>query len=153
MQGFVTGMLPEVDGIAQQDLLSAAVSEVNWLELARAKCDEIIEEWTREASEAGADAAKSAATWTVDGNVGEAYAPTMLKMLSDGDPQVYDYLPRRPDLSGEYADDVTPLSLAREITSLEDPDPDLIDALADAYEAGVSETFEAACEAELRKAL
>jgi hypothetical protein len=72
--------------------------------------------------------------------------------MSDGDPALDDYLPARPNLSGEWADGLTPLALAREITGDDDPAAELIDRLAEAYDDAVAETFEQACEAELRAA-
>lgn len=112
------------------------------------------DEFTREAYERGADAARAAASWTADGNTRPEDAARVLAMLRDGDPEADDFLPRRPDLSGEFADDPTPATLAEEITGLDlgagtDENVALIDAIADAFERGVSETFEEACEAEL----
>lgn len=119
-----------------------------------------------EASELGRDAGRAAASWIVDGNTDTAQIPGILKMLDDGDPRADDYMPRRPDLSGEWGGDPTPLSIAREITGKSpryvlagerdprdgDPSPELIEALAKAWEEGVDETFSEACESELRKA-
>jgi len=102
---------------------------------------------------AGIEAARNAASWTTDGTTDVLDASRLLAMLDDGDPAAYDYLPRYPDLSGEWADDPTPLSLAREITGDDDPAPDVIDALAEAWEEAVAETFTDACEAELRRFL
>lgn len=102
------------------------------------------EAWAR-----GEDDARAAASWIADGNTKTEAIHQLLTMMEDGDPAVDDYLPRRPNLSGEFADDLTPLSLAREITGQDDPDPDTIDMIADAYEEAVSETFEGACQEEL----
>jgi hypothetical protein len=72
--------------------------------------------------------------------------------MRNGDPAADDYLPQRPNLSGEWADDLTPARLYERITGKTaglaigcTP----IDALADAYDDGVSETFGLACEAAL----
>jgi hypothetical protein len=102
------------------------------------------------AFERGVEAARTAASWAADGNTDPRGILRVLAMIEDGD-DVGQYLPRRPDLSGEWADDRTPLSLAREVTALDDPSPDTIDELAEEFMRGVDETFEAACEAELRK--
>jgi hypothetical protein len=112
----------------------------------------------------GADAARAAATWTCDGNTYPAHTRRVLAMLEGGD-DVDEYLPRRPDLAGEYADDRTPQSLAADIVGSSARlyalhgynAPDLIpaervDAIADAYEQGVADTFTDACAAELRRA-
>jgi hypothetical protein len=45
------------------------------------------------------------------------------------------------------------MTLAREVTGDDDPAPTTVDALADAFEEGVSATFEAECERILRAAL
>ena len=96
----------------------------------------------------GADAAKAAASWIVDGNTDAAAIRRTLAMMEDGDLAVWDYLPAYPNLSGEMADDPTPRSLAAAL-GLEDCGGDELDALCDAYEAGVADTFETACEREL----
>jgi hypothetical protein len=104
----------------------------------------------------GVAAAEAAASWidTYDG----APVPIrrVLAMMDDGDPRVDDYLPARPNLSGEWADGLTPHSLALSIFGSADDDPfdnEDVEALADAYEAGVLDTFEAECERILRAAL
>lgn len=103
-----------------------------------------------DARELGRDAGRAAGTWAADGNSDVEERRRVLAMLEDGDPEAWDYLPNRPNLSGEFADDLTPAKLADEL-GFEDATSEMIDALADAYEEGVSETFESACEEELRK--
>jgi hypothetical protein len=132
------------------ELLSSSLSEVNWTELASTYISDLWTEWEEEARGLGRGCALSAASWTVDGNADLHHARKVLTMLEDGDPAADDYLPRRPNLSGEWADDPTPQSLAEDITGLEDIDSDLVDRLAEAWEAGVSDTFESACEKQLR---
>lgn len=115
----------------------------------------------RDAYERGVEAAEAAASWTTDamdrgGRVSrEDSARSLLAMMEEGDPEVFDYLPAMPNLSGEYADDPTPQSLARDVTGLDDfsERPELVDEIAQAFENGVSETFEAACERELHSFL
>ncbi len=107
------------------------------------------DELTADAYQCGADAARAAASWTCDGNTDPAAAARVVAMLDAGH-DISDYLPAMPNLSGEWADDLTPLSLARDLTGEDDPDPALIAELADAFERGVDETFDGACEAELR---
>lgn len=103
-----------------------------------------------------ARAFKNAASWATDGdgNQEEAleHARAVVRMLDDGDPQAYDYLPRQPDLSGEFADDPTPDRLYQEITGqvVLGGRVDDMHALCDAYEAGVSDTFIPECERVLR---
>lgn len=116
-----------------------------------------------EAYKLGVAAAEAAASWAVDGNTSTEHIARVLEMLDAGDPEAYDYLPATPNLSGEWADAPTPQSLAADILGADwethgynAPDyiaADLVDAIADAWEAGVDDTFEAACEAELRRAI
>jgi hypothetical protein len=113
----------------------------------------------REAYELGVKAAIAAASWVIDGNTPQDHIARMVAWLDDGDPWAYDYLPAMPDLSGEWADGPTPRSLYAEIIGDErdednDPHPgELEDEIADAWEAGVSDTFQPECERILRDAL
>jgi len=118
------------------------------------------ERWEAEAFRLGQEAAQTAASWAVNGNTSAEHASRMLAMLDAGDPAADDYLPARPDLSGEWTDAPTPRSLFEDVTGLDahaestwQPDAYqmVLEALCDAWERGVSETFEGACEAELRK--
>lgn len=113
-----------------------------------------LEQWEEESRRLGRQAAENAASWI--GPVECRAARELLGRIADGDPRADEYLPARPDLSGEWADERTPLSLAREVigderlgvTRLRD---ELVDALAEAFEEGVGEAFEDACVAEIRK--
>jgi len=112
--------------------------------------------WVEQAKKLGEEQAKSAATWATDANSDVDERKRVLQMLRDGDGAAYDYLPRQPDLSGEFADDLNPAKLYVEITGhIAETDAEavdaiaLADALAEAYEEGASETFTLACEAEL----
>jgi hypothetical protein len=112
--------------------------------------------YEREAFELGAEHARNAASWAVDGRMSHKDIARILAVLEEGDSEdVAEYLPARPNLSGEWADDPTPGSLFRAITGRrpEEADDDVVDALCDAYERGVDETFEAECERVLRAAL
>lgn len=106
----------------------------------------------QDAFNAGRDAALSAASWVIDGNTKREHIARVVELLDDGD-DIYPYLPAAPTLSGEWADDPTPLSLAREITGDDDPGADVIDALADAFDRGVADHFVQECERILRAAL
>lgn len=126
----------------------------------------------------GVDAATAAASWIADGNTDHAAAVRVLAMMDDGDPAADDYMPARPTLSGEWADDPTPTSIAYDVCGTTCPqcgnagtyigpdgyvscgctdndrddmdhDPDVIDAIADAWERGVDDTFGDACYAAL----
>jgi hypothetical protein len=109
----------------------------------------------QEAYERGVKASKAAASWVIDGNTKPWAITSLLKMMDEGDPAVDDYLPAAPNLSGEYAGDPTPISLACDIVpraeSEDELDPYLVDALADAFEEGVSDTFMSECERILRE--
>jgi hypothetical protein len=113
-------------------------------------------DYERQAYELGAEHARNAATWVADGNTTQEHIRRVLvAMLEDGDPAAWDVLPQAPDLSGQWADDPTPRSIAYDIVG-EDVEQlpeggEIADALADAYERGVSETFEDACVTELRR--
>jgi hypothetical protein len=120
------------------------------------------ESWLIEAKTLGIEHARSAATWTTDGNSDKDERARVLGMMRAGDPMADNYLPRVPELSGEFADDLTPLSLCRRVLGTIEPEQvqlweeggenahsTLMDELASAYEEGVSETFSAACEAQL----
>ena len=99
----------------------------------------------------GRDAGEAAGSWAADGNTDASAADRVLTMLEDGDPQAWDYLPRIPNLSGEMADDPTPRTLADDLGI--DPESDLLEAACEAWEDGVFQTFELACERELRMVL
>ena len=106
-----------------------------------------------EARELGRVAGRNAGSWAADGNTSADHIRRMLQWIEDGDPRADDCLPTYPNLSGEYADDPTPQSIARDIIGAHDDwyEPiDGADALADAWEEGVAETFMDACTAELR---
>lgn len=108
-----------------------------------------------EAREMGRAAGLAAASWAADGNTSADHARRVLAMLDDGDPAADDYLPAYPNLSGEWADDLTPNSLARDILGgdLDDDYPEASQALCDAWEDGVAETFDPECERTLRAIL
>jgi hypothetical protein len=109
----------------------------------------------REAYFLGVEHAKNAASWVIDGNTTHDHIVTVLRRLVDGDPLVEDLLPARPNLSGEWDDDLTPLTLASDILDRDSVELDWdedIEPLCDAYEAGVADTFEVECERILRAA-
>lgn len=104
-----------------------------------------------EAYSYGKDRAEAAASWTTDGNTSDRTARDVLAMIENGDPAMDDHLPAMPNLSGEWADDLTPFSLAaeivpRDVLDAREPGDSLVDDLADAFERGVDEHFLPACE-------
>jgi hypothetical protein len=109
--------------------------------------------YEQQAYELGQEHARNAASWIIDGNADQEHYLRVLALMESGDAD--DYLPREPNLSGEYADDLTPLALYDEIMgapvgedslSFETDYGSMIDRLYNAYEAGVSDTFHAECE-------
>jgi hypothetical protein len=105
------------------------------------------------ARELGIEHARNVATWAADGNSDPEGIRRVLRMLEEGDPAADDFLPAWPNLSGEWADGMTPTILHREITGEEprEEDDTFLDEICDAYEEGVADTFQEACEAELRR--
>lgn len=100
----------------------------------------------------GADAALAAASWLT---MSEADARSI---LDDVDPEVMDRHPE-PNLSGEFADDPTPRTLAREVIGAHSDDGDsclfdeLEDAIATAWEDGRDAVWSDALEATALRAL
>lgn len=98
------------------------------------------------------DGENAAGWWEQDAVGGRASgdvlltASTVLAGLEAGDPAVIDGLPSA-DLSGEWADGMTPRRLAEECLGIEDAgvseQGDIVDQLCDAYEQGFSEACEA----------
>lgn len=109
--------------------------------------------WELQARELGRQAGESAATWVEPGD--KESAAKVLWMMRGGDPAAVDYLPREPNLSGEMADDPTPQSITDEIAGdfagTDDERGELQQTLSDAWEEGVSERFELACEMALMR--
>lgn len=111
------------------------------------------------ARKAGRRAGESAASWATDFgrmNVRDSQdtARRIIKGFADGDPEVLDSF-RFPNLSGEYADDLTPQSLMEDL-GLDQDDPRaewLEDTLCSLWEDAACMSFEAsiirACNAEL----
>jgi len=119
----------------------------------------------QEAYELGVADAIAAASWVIDGNTPLEAIRRTIALLDAGD-DIDPYLPATPNLSGEWADDRTPISLYEEITGnshgIEEDNAGLayeasvgsvVDALCDAYEEGVSSTFVSECERILREAI
>lgn len=114
----------------------------------------VTDEQLEQARELGREAGRAAGSWAADGNTSAERARKVLGMLADGDPESESHLPAYPNLSGAWADDPTPQTVAVGVLGdLLDATGEDIDALASAWEEGVSETFESTCAAELRKAL
>lgn len=106
------------------------------------------------ASELGADAGRAAASWATDGNTTPATYRRILQGIEDGDPEVLDAY-RVPDLSGEYAGDPTPRTLADELgidpasDDWADLEADLCDAWIDGASVGFWDELERVCRVQL----
>jgi hypothetical protein len=122
--------------------------------------------WIDTATHMGREAGVNAASWVVDGNTSAEHIARMVRWLDDGDSRAYDYLPQCPNLSGEWADDLSPISLYETVTGLSHGEEEeaaglgyetlvgsVVDAIANAWEEGVAETFQTECERILRAAL
>lgn len=98
----------------------------------------------------GREHAQNAASWTTDGNTSPEWAAAALSLMQDGDPAVWDVLPNEPNLSGEWADDLNPYSLADAVDlGINDMQEGDLDAVCEAYTEAVAQTFGPACEAAL----
>jgi hypothetical protein len=105
--------------------------------------------WIADAERLGGQLAACAAAFVVDGNSSRAERKRVLDLLRDGDPLADEYLPAAPNLSGEWADSLTPQTLFEMIVGREPAsaaDGDVVERLADAFEQGVGETFSGECE-------
>lgn len=121
-----------------------------------------VDQYESAARTLGIEAAKAAASWVTDGNVSVEHYERLARMMDDGDPALDDFLPTRPDLSGEWSGAPTPASLFEEVTGLDahaeaswnqDAYQTALEAICDAWEAGVDETFEMECERLVREAI
>lgn len=119
-----------------------------------------LESWKAAAHAEGVEAAKIAAQWVADGNSDRAALERLRLQLDEGDPAAEQYLPPRPNLSGEWADSMSPRILFESVTGLDahaeasfnvDAYNEVLELLCDAWDEGVSETFEPAIGAELAR--
>lgn len=110
----------------------------------------------------GCEDARAAASWVLGGDRSSDHVRRVVAMIDAGDPELDDYLPPMPDLSGQWADARTPRDLFEELTGCDahaeaswnaDAYGDYVDALCTAWEAGVSDAFLPECERILRAAL
>ena len=81
----------------------------------------------------------SAGSWVIDGNTPIETVEHILKGYEDGDPEVMDIEPS--PLSGEWADDPTPQTLADALGLAEEHRGTELDQLCTDYELGFSEGF------------
>lgn len=121
--------------------------------------DARMEELKAQAHELGRQAGVAAGSWAADGNTDAEHARRVLAGIEDGDPIIMDSLPVAPDLSGEWADGMTParLALALGLTDdatgavlPEDESGDILAELCDAWEESASEGCQQEAERVLR---
>jgi len=110
-------------------------------------------EYNQAAYAKGEDAALAAASWVIDGNTSQEHIRRMVKWFDDGDPQLDQFLPAYPNLSGEMADGLTPSKLVDELIGDVSLDDDVINEICDAFEEGVADHFRPECERILRAAV
>jgi hypothetical protein len=106
-----------------------------------------------EAARFGREAGTNAASWTLPFGFGPTVAARQLKMIMDGDPEVYDNW-REPTFSGEYADDYSSDDLMSDLgfEPADDVDDGLRYELEDAYLDAARGEFWAEIERLLREA-
>lgn len=113
--------------------------------------EEQIKGWSEQATTLGREAGIAAASWTLDGNHPTEHYERLARMMDDGDPALDDCLPARPNLSGEWADAMTPRGLFETVTGLDahaeaswnyDAYQSVLDALCEAWEAAAGEAFD-----------
>lgn len=104
--------------------------------------DNEVTEVLAEAAALGAEHGKAAASWVFDGNTTTEQYRRFLVGIEEGDPEVLDeYGPRSP-LSGEFADDMTPYSLAQELGLDYDSEPTHdMDNICDEYETAYYDAY------------
>lgn len=102
----------------------------------------------RRAHALGVTAAQNAASWVIDGNRSHEDYITIARLLhEDRVDEVQIYLPAYPNLSGEWdATRGTLICHVLDVSTVDEADPDDVDAVCDAWEQGVSETFLPECE-------
>lgn len=105
----------------------------------------------RQATKDGRDAGVGAASWAYDGNTPLEWYRKMLKGIEDGDPMILDSV-REPNLSGEYAGDPTPRSLAEDY-GIGEGREDALDAVCEAWEIAARDCFWARLETVCRMML
>lgn len=85
------------------------------------------------------DHGKAAGSWVIDGNTRDETKRKILTWHEEGDPQFYDLIPA--PLSGEWADDPTPDTLADELELSEEHRVSELDQICTDYEMAFSEAF------------
>lgn len=87
----------------------------------------------REAKQEGARAGKAAASYA-------EISDDLIDMWDDGDPAMDDYLPARPNLSGEWAGES--MNEILDISDDDDVDDDDVDEIAEIWEDAANEAYD-----------
>jgi len=98
------------------------------------------------ATDLGRAEGQSAASWVFDGNTDDAEYQRVLAGIDNGDPEILDELPAA-DLSGQWADGLTPDGLAELVASAVDgvdavdltSRSETLDRICDAYEGAFND--------------
>lgn len=110
----------------------------------------------RAAERLGQEAGHAAGTWAADGNTSPEHARRVLAMLEEGSPESEAYLPAVPNLSGEWAGELTPATLLEAcgvVWCSAELEEELTAALCEAWEEAASEAHAHECERTLRAVL
>ena len=86
----------------------------------------------------GKSAGKAMASWVFDGNTDQDTYARTLKSIQDGDPEFLDQL-NTPNLSGKWADDPTPQTLADDLGI--EIDDERLDDLCELWEGAAHQAF------------
>jgi len=113
--------------------------------------------WKREAYDLGVEQARGAASWVTDGNDSDE---SRKRKLADIEAYGVDVVISAPNLSGEWADSLTPRVLFEQVTGLDahaeasynlDAYEGVSEELCSSFEDGVGDTFESAVVEELER--
>ena len=105
---------------------------------------------TDTAREMGRAAGRAAATWFFDGNTTDETYASVARGVAEGDPEILDMF-KVPDLSGEWADGLTPDGLMARVYAHPERNRDNEDAVCQAWEDGAQEGYMAEIERTLRE--
>lgn len=107
---------------------------------------------TETARRLGLSAGRAAASWYFDGNTKDETYARVRQGIDDGDPEVLDTF-KFPDLSGEWADGLTPDALMGNVYAHPERMMDRQDDICAAWEEGAQEGYMAEIERVLSEML